>query len=900
MNYKKLVLLLLPFISLFSCSDTTKPDNPDIKDDNNKDDNKDDTDKVVSFKEAVDNTKNNYSYESIDHQIDNLDATQSHFTYKKLKYNEKQQRMLIVYNTIFTTSNDVFLEYKDKEEYWNQSVYYRNDEDKIICRFKNRGEDSVWDDMSYTSSNQDVFTTQMISYINPDHFTLNQEDNFYYMNNEFLTSEEASRLCGYYGSYQYLLQTYEYVAFSVKDGHLDQYKMAVHFEARTGNSFPYNADNVVTGQFKEVKTTNVVLPDLPIYHEDTLIADEKLVKAQEKTKENYTYKETINVIDSKGNEFSKEFIEQVDNDSFRYYFYSFDAECYTDDYTYTVYKDLFNGKRGASTYETCIYYYEDYTDYASYDMDILDDSVSHIESLGGKYGIKVFEEKEDDNGNYYTPSREKPTKYNPNSYTYLDYACSSFIHGIIGNYVASDGTTYSYQYNDLRFYLDEKGDFYKATYDFNMDYTVKGVTTSYHVIGNGTFSDINSTKIVVPSDPNEELVLDDRLTKLYAAMNTKNYIYKEKYSCYDDLGNEVNYSKEDGNEKTSMFFNEYVDSNKVKQEASCNVIVDYDENDAPIYRFATLYDYYYFGQEKYYNYYAFDDFYENSYYQNGQYNYVGVMNSYKEHLKYFKFTNNKTINGEVVDVFKLPNNYLKLVGKELVISSQNSRYSTVTGLSLFVKDERIIRISYVYDYYDENNEYVGEVEGTINVEFDTCNVEVPNVDVTFLDNNNFETLVEKFIASGYYIDSKVKVNCFSDRTYCDAYFYGKNGISNINCEDQFYFEYGLKGDLYANYNEGEKSHSIKVVPCNAIDFSAFSRDDFFVDSNNNYILDSEKYDEYFKNVFKFDNNVDINPVNFYLTLTNTSITINFQYYLRYKLDDGTYAMYYVAGTLKIS
>ncbi|MCI6614704.1 MAG: hypothetical protein MSC51_02535 [Mollicutes bacterium] len=61
-----------------------------------------------NIKEAIDNTLKNYSFESIDHQIDNLDSTQSHYTYKQVKYNDEEQITFISYNTIFTISEDVF------------------------------------------------------------------------------------------------------------------------------------------------------------------------------------------------------------------------------------------------------------------------------------------------------------------------------------------------------------------------------------------------------------------------------------------------------------------------------------------------------------------------------------------------------------------------------------------------------------------------------------------------------------------------------------------------------------------------------------------------------------------------------------------------------------------------
>ena len=61
-----------------------------------------------NIKEAIDSTHKKYSFESIYHQIDNHDSTQSHHTYKHVKYNDEKQILLIGYNTIFTISEDVF------------------------------------------------------------------------------------------------------------------------------------------------------------------------------------------------------------------------------------------------------------------------------------------------------------------------------------------------------------------------------------------------------------------------------------------------------------------------------------------------------------------------------------------------------------------------------------------------------------------------------------------------------------------------------------------------------------------------------------------------------------------------------------------------------------------------
>ncbi|MDY3761448.1 MAG: hypothetical protein SPI94_03895 [Candidatus Onthovivens sp.] len=38
------------------------------------------------------------------------------------------------------------LSYKDNEYYFNTNVYYINSNGQIICRYKNRGEDNIYDD----------------------------------------------------------------------------------------------------------------------------------------------------------------------------------------------------------------------------------------------------------------------------------------------------------------------------------------------------------------------------------------------------------------------------------------------------------------------------------------------------------------------------------------------------------------------------------------------------------------------------------------------------------------------------------------------------------------------------------------------------------------------------------
>lgn len=98
-----------------------------------------------NIKEAIDNTLKKYSFESINHQIDNLDSTQSHHTYNMLNIMMKSKLCSLVIIQ-FLKLQKMFLSYKDNEYYFNTNVYYTNSDGQIICRYKNRGEDNIYDD----------------------------------------------------------------------------------------------------------------------------------------------------------------------------------------------------------------------------------------------------------------------------------------------------------------------------------------------------------------------------------------------------------------------------------------------------------------------------------------------------------------------------------------------------------------------------------------------------------------------------------------------------------------------------------------------------------------------------------------------------------------------------------
>ena len=84
-------------------------------------------------------------------------------------------------------------------------------------------------------------------------------------------------------------------------------------------------------------------------------------------------------------------------------------------------------------------------------------------------------------------------------------------------------------------------------------------------------------------------------------------------------------------------------------------------------------------------------------------------------------------------------------------------------------------------------------------------------------------------------------------------------------------------NLIAKYNDVDGVKNIKIVPFNSIDFSKFNRNDFVVDGANNYNLKEEKFAEYFNNVFDFDENVEIKPMIFSLSIKDKKIEIIYQY-----------------------
>lgn len=852
-------------------------------------------DDQTTFQEALDNTKTNYSFISTDYQVDNLSPSQTHYSYKGVFYDGEDKIMQSEHLTVFSDSRDAFNSALENPDNYYRNVYYYDENDKIQCRYKNL--DSVWQQSQYSSSYQDVMTTKMLDYIDPNHFYQGQ-DGYFYLNNDLLDTEEASYLAGYYGSFAYLYQNYEYIAFSIKDNHFDKYKIKVHFTHREGNSFEYDAINVVEGEFFDVGNTIVTIPDLPVYAEDLLVPNEIFDKAVVEAKDNYTYDEKVTIIDESGNEVVRTYQEQVMKDAFHYYGYFDSIDCYYDDYVYKIYKESFSGGKYVTSYETLLIYYEDYTDYQSYDMDIEDDTLSKVENIGGQFGTKIYEYVE--NGNYYTPINAKPEKYNPKDYTYLDYACLGFIHGLYGNYTASDGTTYQYTFNTLKFYLNENNQLYRVNYDYILNITKNNITNEYHYVGNGSFSNIGTTSFSVPSDPNEDITIDSRLEGALASISTTNYTYEETYFITDENGERLNQSLEEGVTSDTSYFKESVDGQYVFNEYSVNAIVSYDNDDNPVYKYCRLKDYYYFGEEKCLNYYEVGDFFNHTQMINGTYKYSGIAENYQSYLKFFKYVNTKTVNGQEIHNFRLTSSYLKLYGKELIASVSSNQNASITSLNLQVSNNQIVKVTYVYDYYDVDNNYIGECEGTITFSnFNSTNIEIPNFDESICNNTVFEDTLDYLSSNSHFVITSGEASYyrFGYSTSCKYTNYGSFKISN-STEDTFYYD--EEGNLYLKLVIDEKVYSFMVIPFANDDLSFINRDDFIVDSNGYYFLDSEKFDEYMNLLFTFPDDVEIRPTQLFIEVKSNLVDIHFAYHLRYKLSDNSYAIIYVSGKVTLT
>jgi len=321
---------------------------------------------ISDFSTALDATKNNYSL--------NMEIYQQDFE-------NPNNTMYIQHNTGFDKEEMIFKNfiYKLKEDDYEKFILGISDEKNFDQQYFYEGNDGlihqrycygndIWVESDYTS--KDIMTTKIVDYIIPEHFEYIERDGFFHMKKEYLGTEECSRLAGYYGSYSYLVQTYDFLAFSIKNGRLDKFKTEIDFASESDSYHTFSLDD---GQFNQVGETAFSIPAVTLYPEDLLTEDEKLKSAQQNAMKNYTYQEHIHISDTQGNDIERDYSEQVRNHDFHYYFYLDSENAYCDDYIYDVYQDNFVGSSTKTSYETTLIHYEDELYYNTADMDIYDD-----------------------------------------------------------------------------------------------------------------------------------------------------------------------------------------------------------------------------------------------------------------------------------------------------------------------------------------------------------------------------------------------------------------------------------------------------------------------------------------------------------------------------------------------
>lgn len=407
----------------------------------------------------------------------------------------------------------------------------------------------------------------------------------------------------YYGSFDYFHQVFSSFYLTVKNGVIDEYCYALHFSPRAGKGMTSSFDAECIGCFSNIGVSDTSLPTLPVYPEDLLKEEPALEKAVNSNKNNYTYKERMSVTDDQGNLVQRDYIEEVDEDSLRTYGYSQYYGHLVDDYIYPVVKESYTSSSGYTKtyYNTTLTYKDDGVDYGSYDMDVSSPDwggrLSYLSSCHG-YGLKIFKKAENDS---YIPEEGKPGRYNPSEESYLDIAVKTFGHDIIGNYVSeATGESWNYHYDSISIFLDDLGNVAHVDYGYSYTYVDKeGVSHDYVVSASGSFSDIGSTKIEVPTDPDEDIVLDERLTVAKESIDVDNYSLDDRYSATGKDGNPISLALDGTNVNETIYHEERMGKYEYIN-ASANYIADYDENESPIYRWLNADFYSYYGDDAYY------------------------------------------------------------------------------------------------------------------------------------------------------------------------------------------------------------------------------------------------------------------------------------------------------------
>lgn len=842
---------------------------------------------------AINNTKDNFEFETNYVEVDNIYSQQNHSGYKNVRYDGENSIYWSKYLTHYDDENGSLEEKKKDIENYRQLVYYYDENGTLSERFKN--EEDVWKQFTYKP--QDVFNEKITDYLVPEHYTLGN-DGYYYLQEEYLGGEESANIGGYYGSLNYLTQDFEYLAFSIKDGKLDKYKHKVHFTEYNKKELTYDAEVEMTGSFINIGEVSLKIPELPIYPEDVLPEQTELEEAKIKTENNYTYTEKQTVIDEDANETTYDFIEQINNRSFRYYAYSEFNECYYDEYTYDVIKENFSGTSSTTSYVTTLYYYDDHTEYYNSNAGILDDSLSKVASMGSSFGTKSFIYNEE--GKYYEPRLEKPERYNPDNFTYLDYSARSFIHGVYGNFTSSTGVTYHYDFDYLRFYLTESKILSKATYKYTLSLTQNNVTKNYVVTGEGNFTNIGTTSFVVPSDPNNDIKIDSRLEGLYNSINLDNYSYQEKYKLLDENDEPIALFNDGTSQIYESILTEERNGREVK-EGSYGYVPKLENQEE--YEIEYVDQYFYYDEYRAIQTYKLKNYDQLYFSYPGTYSFDPIVSSLKDYLKYFTFVRTRTIDNQEANVFALKNTYLKLYANSFLKSLGPNDAVSFNSLNLTVIGSDIYRMNYEYVLYNEG-EKVGTANGTINIgNFGTTEINIPNFEpanfkVTTLDDTIVQ--LQKFT---YHSKSTTSVSYFTNRATCDYVSIDSRKPTLNNKEGEAYF-LDDDGNLNANINVEGTNNPINIMSVPSVDITKIKQSEFRCDSSGDFVLKSEYKESFFENVlgiYKTHSKEDVNPGTVTIKVNSgEEIVISLNYALRFKGNNDKYITFYINQTISIS
>lgn len=879
------ITFILLFGSLFSCN--SNENNKDIKDDDTI------VNKEITLSDCINNTKNNYTSIEIQKAFDNSENEQS-FTKRIRNVDLNNNKVFFKYSYLLTSDLEEFNSYLNDEYNWTYYCYFKEDEN-IKRRYKNAANDFIWkEDSKY---HNDYFDDLFFNKVDTNLF-YKVNDSLYSLKEEYLSSEEVSKLTTFYGSYSYFNQDFSYFNIEINEGKISKLSYEVHFTSREGSSISgYDKTTEVNVEFKDIGTTEFEIPSLPIYAEDLLKEDERLLKAKENTMNNYTYHESYKVIDENGNSDSRVFDEIIDGESSYTNVYNESINNYIESYEYYIDKESFAGGVSHRLQEVTLIHSDDKVTYSTYDVGVVDESYNRVYNLGASYGVKIFKYVED--GDYFTPLDGGPENNNKDNKTYLYIASANFINSIIGNYTSNSGITYLYEINDFKVYIEDEK-LKKVTYDYTLYLTENDETKTYNYIGIGEFSNVGDSAIIIPTDPNDEIELDSRLEDLYEKLDCNNYSYEEDFYVEDSSGEKLPFYTFNNNSFYDGKYYEYQDDEKIKRTLYG---LYYSSSDDSEIEYGLIDDYYYYGRFNVYNYYEILDGSDRSYSLNyeGSYSFSSYTSKLKEYLKYFEYsrTNNK---GNLI--FNLKDDYLEHYGNLLIESvNDNATLDFAESMQLIVKADGKVTLSYDYKTYDDSDNFIGYCIGEINL-FDIGETEViiPGFDSSYIDST-FENLINKYIQNNYYIStSDVEIKSYGTNKKQATYQIngGSSSLVFDETNDPFLFIYdktssSIKVNLSCNntykYSEVYSDLEFDLSKLN-FDYLSLSNDVYWID--NSYI------DLFYEDVLNMSgSNYNFISACFKID-ENNELVIELQYQIRIKNDKDRYEVFYISSVNKLT